>query len=76
MVIANAQMLNKHIRIICRTHHEEDQKRLKSLGVQSVIQPEFEAAVSVSQKILTDFGVGENEISGKISRLKIEHGLG
>ncbi len=76
MVIAGAQTLNKRIRIICRTHHEEDQRRLKSLGVTTIVQPEFEAAITMVERILPDFGVPQEELPGKIARLKIEHGLG
>lgn len=76
MVIANAQTLNSHIKILCRTHHEEDQVRLRTLGVTTIIQPEFEAALSISHKLLTQFGVPPDDIDGEISRLKIEHGLG
>jgi CPA2 family monovalent cation:H+ antiporter-2 len=76
MVIANAQTLNKSIKIICRTHHEADQLRLRTLGVQTIVQPEFEAALSISHKLLTQFGVATDDIEGEISRLKIEHGLG
>ncbi len=76
MIIGNAQTLNKRIKIICRTHHEEDQRRLKSLGVQTIVQPEFEAALAVVNKVLPDFGVSADDLAGKISRLKIEHGLG
>lgn len=74
LVIAHAQSLNRRIKIICRTHHEEDQKHLKSLGVYAVIQPEFEAAISVVERLLPSFGVAD--VAGKISRLKIEHGAG
>ena len=76
LVIANAQTLNRHVTIICRTHHEEDQKYLKSLGVAAVIQPEFEAAISIVERLLPSFGVSEEDMAGKISRLKIEHGEG
>lgn len=76
MIISNAQTLNKRVKIICRTHHEEDQRRLKSLGVQTIVQPEFEAALSVVHKLLPEFGVAPDDVAGKISRLKIEHGLG
>lgn len=76
MIIGNAQTLNRRIRIICRTHHEEDQKWLKSLGVSLIVQPEFEAALSVIHRLLGELGVPEGEIAGKVSRLKIEHGLG
>jgi len=76
LVIANAQTLNRHIRIICRTHHEEDQRYLKSLGVTTIVQPEFEAALSVINKLLPEFGIAPDDVAGKITRLKIEHGLG
>jgi CPA2 family monovalent cation:H+ antiporter-2 len=76
LVIAHAQTLNRRIKIICRTHHEEDQARLKSLGVTYIVQPEFEAAISVVLRLLPEFGVPADEVSGKVSRLKIEHGLG
>lgn len=74
MVIAQVQTLNKKAKIICRTHFEEDQKLLKSLGVTAIVQPEFEAALSIVERLLPDFGVPESEVAGKISRLKIEHG--
>ena len=76
LIIGNSLSLNRHIKIICRTHHEEDQRHLKSLGVHTVIQPEFEAALTIVAKLLNEFGVPEEEISGKMSRLKIEHGIG
>lgn len=76
LVIAHAQTLNRRIKIICRTHHEEDQKHLKSLGVDAVIQPEFEAAISIIERLLPSFGVADADVAGKISRLKIEHGAG
>lgn len=76
LVIGHAQTLNRRIKIVCRTHHEEDQARLKSLGVSSIVQPEFEAAVSIVEWILPDFGVTPEDLGGKISRLKIEHGMG
>lgn len=76
LVITNAKSLNRRIRIICRSHYEEDQRRLKSLGVHTIVQPEFEAALSIVERLLADFGVSGDDISGKVSRLKIEHGLG
>ncbi|MEK9143237.1 MAG: cation:proton antiporter [Patescibacteria group bacterium] len=76
LIIGHAQTLNRRIKIICRTHHEEDQARLKSLGVTTIIQPEFEAAVTIVERLLPEFGVSPEDVSGKISRLKIEHGMG
>lgn len=76
MVIAHAHSLNRRIKIICRTHYEEDQKHLKALGVQTIIQPEFEAALTIVNKLFMDFGIEDEERNGKITRLKIEHGAG
>lgn len=76
LIIGHAQTLNRRIKIICRSHHEEDQARLKSLGVTTIIQPEFEAAVSIVERLLPEFGVSPEDVDGKISRLKIEHGMG
>jgi len=76
LVIGHAQTLNRRIKIICRTHYEEDQKYLKSLGVDAVVQPEFEAAISIVERLLPSFGVADADVAGKISRLKIEHGAG
>lgn len=76
LIIGHAQTLNRRIKIICRSHHEEDQARLKSLGVTTIIQPEFEAAVTIVERLLPEFGVSPDDVSGKISRLKIEHGMG
>lgn len=75
-VITHSQTLNKSIEIFCRTHHEEHQQLLKALGVTTVIQPEFEASLSMVNKILKSYGEKDVDIEGKISRLKIEHGLG
>lgn len=75
-VIVHSLTLNKNIEIYCRTHHEDEQKILKALGVTAVIQPEFEASLSITHKILRSFGQKAEDIAGKISRLKIEHGLG
>lgn len=76
LIIGHTRSLSKRVRIICRTHHEEDQTYLKALGVHTIIQPEFEASLAIVSRLLADFGVSPEDIGGKISRLKIEHGLG
>jgi len=75
MVVANCQTLNPQVKIISRVHHESDQSRLKALGVTSIIQPEFEAALSIIHRSLQFFGVTREEIANKIKRIKIEHGI-
>ncbi len=75
LVIGNALTLNSKINIICRSHFEEDQARLKALGVQTVIMPEFEASLSMIHRILQAFGEEKEGVAGKIKRIKIEHGM-
>ncbi|OGK56255.1 hypothetical protein A3J15_03530 [Candidatus Roizmanbacteria bacterium RIFCSPLOWO2_02_FULL_38_10] len=74
-IILNAKKLNPKIIIFTRVDHEFDQRRMKDLGAEVVIQPEFEAALSIIRKILYDFNISKDDIIGKIKRLKIEHGM-
>lgn len=74
-IIFNAQRLNKKIVILGRVHRESDQRRMKDLGVESVIHPEFEASISIIRKIFLIRGIEREEIGNKIRRLKIEHGM-
>lgn len=76
VVVTTIVNLNPKVHLLCRVHFEEDQKKLKSLGVHTVIQPEFEAAIALTTKILKLCNIRASEIEGKITRLKIEHGLG
>jgi CPA2 family monovalent cation:H+ antiporter-2 len=76
LVIGNCQTINPKLPIICQTHHEEDQPRLKALGVKTVIQPEFEASLSMIHRILQVYGLDKEEVLEKIKRIKIEQGRG
>ncbi|MCL4338177.1 cation:proton antiporter [Patescibacteria group bacterium] len=75
MVVVNAMALNPGIKIICRTHFDEDQKKLKELGVDSVVQPEFEAAISMTEKLLHILLVDDSEIETKLRHLRSYQGL-
>lgn len=74
-IVLNAKKLNKDIFIISRVHKEKDQIRMKDLGVNVVIQPEFEASLSIIKKIYLLHRLEKEEIVNKIKRLKIEHGM-
>lgn len=56
VITANARKLNSNIKIIARSHVPTDDKRLKAKGVSITVEPEFEAAVSISKKIFNYFG--------------------
>ena len=75
-IVLNAKKLNRGIYIISRVHREADQSRMRDLGVNLVIQPEFEASLSIIKKIYLWHNMEKGDIVSKIKRLKIEHGLG
>ncbi len=72
-IIANALNLNPNLRIFTRAHRERDMHRLKDLGAEVVIHPEFEASLSMVRKILILQHIPKDEIKKKLQRLKIEH---
>jgi len=75
VIISHCLSLNPNIIIICRTHHEEDQNKLKELGVEVLIQPEFEAALSITGKLLKLYNLNLPYIEDRIATLKKEHGF-
>lgn len=74
IVITNALSLNPSIKIICRAHYEEDYKKLKSIGVHVVVQPEFEASLVIARTLLKQFSLKDDEIEEKIGIIKKVHG--
>jgi CPA2 family monovalent cation:H+ antiporter-2 len=74
-IVLNAKKMNKDIFIIARVHRKDDQQRMRDLGVDLVIHPEFEASLSIIKKILYMFKLPKEEIIGKVKRMKIEHGM-
>ncbi len=74
-IILNAKKLNPNIYIISRVHREIDQRRMKDLGVHLVVQPEFEASLSIIKKIYLWRNLAKEDVVNKIRRLKLEHGL-
>ncbi|MCL5970135.1 MAG: cation:proton antiporter [Patescibacteria group bacterium] len=74
-IITNVLTVNKTIKIYCRTHYEEDQALIKAMGAYFVVHPEFEASLSIINKLLLDFRIEKEEIQKKVVRLKIEHGI-
>lgn len=76
MIILNAKLLKPDITVFSRVNREDEQRRMKDLGAQVVIQPEFEASIAMVKKIYHAFNIPREDIIGKIKRLKIEHGMG
>lgn len=75
MIVLNAKILNPKIVILSRVAVDEYRQRIKDLGAEVVVQPEFEAALSIVKKVLVGFNIPKKDILGKVQRLKIEHGM-
>lgn len=74
-IVLHAKTLNRKILILTRVGDEDQQQRMKDLGAEVVIQPEFEASLAMVRKIFMSFNIPKEDIAGKIKRLKIEHGM-
>lgn len=75
-ILLHAISVNKNLKVIARVTAEGEQHRLRDLGADVVIQPEFEAALVIVKKVLSGYGIDKDEQSGKLKRLRIEHGMG
>jgi len=73
--VMTAKKMNKNITIFSRVHRNVDQKRMRDLGADIIIQPEFEASLSIIKKIYLWHKLDKADIINKIRRLKIEHGI-
>jgi len=74
-IIFAAKKLNPKIQILTRTHLSTNLRHFKSLGVTQVIQPEFEAAITLLKKLLKLYNFDKTEISKRTQYLKMEHGI-
>ncbi len=75
MILLNSKTLNRKLLLLTRVNDEDQQQRMKDLGAEVVIQPEFEASLAIIRKTFLSLNIPKEEIAGKIKRLKIEHGM-
>lgn len=71
-IILNAKKLNRQVTIISRIHKKNDQRRMKDLGVDLVVQPEFEASISIIKRLFLMSQLPKEEIVKKIQYFKLE----
>ena len=72
-LITYVQTVAPDVKIISRAHRDEDWEKLKTLRVDKVIQPEFEAAVEIVRSVLISRGKNRDEISDVIRNLRVSH---
>jgi len=71
-ITLQARKLNKDLIIISRVHKHHDQNRMKDLGVDIVIQPEFEASMSIIKRIFRIHNLSKDDIVKKLQYFKLE----
>lgn len=72
-IITYLQKVNPSAKIISRVHKDKDWDRVKLLKVDKLIQPEFEASISIIRTILLSMGKSKEEIVGKIRKIRLSH---
>lgn len=72
-IIDKVRNMNKHATIMVRTKHVEDIEELYRLGANQVIPEEFETAIDLFERVLTNFLLPQNEIDTTIARIRDDH---
>lgn len=72
-LITRIQTIGPKVKIISRAHFDEDWEKLRTLKVDKVVQPEFEAAVAIVRSILVSMGKPREEINKRIRSLRLSH---
>lgn len=72
-LITYVQTVSPNTKIISRAHLDEDWEKLKTLRVDKVVQPEFEAATEIIRTILYDMGKNTEEVGKSIMGLRVSH---
>lgn len=72
-IVMNAKKLNKYIVVMSRVHRLVDHKRMKDLGVHVIIQPEFEASLSIIKKLMMLKRINKDDILKHIAYFKKEY---
>jgi CPA2 family monovalent cation:H+ antiporter-2 len=73
-IIQNALKLNPQIKIICRSHRDEDIVDLLNYGANAIVMPEFEAGIKIGMHVLEEFGIEDQvieEFSKKARKLSL-----
>lgn len=72
-LITYVQTVAPPVKIISRAHLDSDWEKLKTLRVDKVVQPEFEAATEIIRTILSNMGKSSDDVSSSIKGLRMSH---
>ncbi len=69
-VVEKVRFINKHATIMVRTRHIEDIEELYRLGANQVIPEEFETAIELFDRVMTNFLLPRERIDSAIARIR------
>jgi monovalent cation:H+ antiporter-2, CPA2 family len=72
-IVDKVRNLNKHALILVRTKHVEDIEELYRIGANQVIPEEFETAIDLFERVLSNFLLPQDEIDTAIARIRDDH---
>jgi len=72
-LITYVQTVAPNVKIISRAHEDRDWEKLRTLRVDKIVQPEFEAAVEIVRSVLVSKGKNKDEISEAVKSLRVSH---
>lgn len=75
-IILLVKRLNPKAIIVARSHLQRNIRHLRALGIEYIVQPEFEASLTILKRILKLYKQSHDDIKKHIHYLKIEHGMG
>lgn len=70
-LITYVQTVAPNTKIISRVHQDSDWEKLKSLQVDKIVQPEFEAAIAIVRSVFSSMGKSKEEISALTKSLRL-----
>lgn len=68
VAVAVARRLNPRLDIIARSRSQEQMRRLRELGADEVVQPEFEAGLELVRYMLHLYGLDQRQIAAIVQR--------
>lgn len=73
LAINRIRSINPNIKILARAHDDSDVAELKEMAIYRVIQPEFEASLTMTHKLLDFLNIPKDTETELLLRLRREH---
>lgn len=73
MAIARIRSISPNIKILARAHADAEVEDLKSLAIYRVVQPEFEASLTMTHKVLDFMNIPKPQTEELLKKLRREH---